>query len=350
MAHGIYKFNSADQACEVIMNKLHEEGKVIEAANEKQSNEAYKSEIVELRDVCYEFENTSNMLMSYKNLHPTPWWIIAETLSEILAIHPHLTQKYAPKTFEWAYKLPENKIPNYSYGGRWSEGNALLNTYRNLKNNPTSKRAVVPIFNVYDTNPATPDVPCTLLHRYCIRDNQLSVNVLWRSHDVYSGLFKVDLHLAYFLQNMMVSWLNAEGNNYEPGKIFCTDYSLHYYPKKNGEEMTKLRSEFGKTPNIYGKDKIDFPVLKIDEFYKELNRVRYCEEVSYGAGYDWVFNKIKDIQSPYFRDWARIITLKNALTHKNDVAIKKAYNELEFDVNKRWLELQEGEKLLAYKN
>jgi len=350
MSHGIYKFDSADQACEVLMNKLHEEGKIIAAANEKQTSEAYKSEIVELQNVCYEFTDPSKMLMSYKNLHLTPWWIIAETLSEILAIHPHLTQKYAPKVFEWAYKLPESKIPNYSYGGRWSEGNALLNTYRNLKNNPTSKRAVVPIFNIHDTNPQNSDVPCTLLHRYSIRDNKLSVNVLWRSHDVYSGLFKVDLHLAYFLQNMMISWLNAEGNNYEPGSIFCTDYSLHYYPKKNGEEMKKLREEFGKTESIYGQDKIDFPVLKIDEFYKELNRVRYVEEVSYGNGMDWCFNKINDMKTAYFRDWARIMLIKNAFTHKNGDAIRKAYNELEFDVNKRWMDLQEGEKLTPYKN
>lgn len=349
MSNGIYKFDSADGACEVLMTKLNDEGKKIQAATEKQANESYKEEIVELQNVCYEFEDSSKMLMSYKNLHPTPWWIVAETLSEMLAIHPHITQKYAPKVFDWAYKLPPNKIPCYSYGSRWSEGNALLNIYKNLKNNPTSKRAVVPIFNVHDTDPNTPDVPCTLLHRYIIRDNKLSVNVLWRSHDIYSGLFKVDLHLAYFLQNTMISWLNAEGNNYEPGKIFCTDYSLHYYPRKNSTEMEKLCQEFGKTTSIYGKDKIDFPTLKIDEYYKELNRTRYCEEVSYGNGFDWVFNKIDDMQTPFFRDWSRIIALKNAFTHKNELAIKKLYNELEFDVNKRWLELQEGDKILQYK-
>jgi len=345
----VYEFRSADNACEVLMTKLYDEGKKIEAAETKQDSEKYKEELVELENVCYQFSDTSKMLMSYKNLHPTPWWIVSETISEVLAIHPHITQKYAPKTFEWAYKLPENKIPRYSYGGRWAEANALLNTFKRLKDNPTSKRAVVPIFNGSDTELAASDIPCTLLHRYSIRDDKLAVNVLWRSHDAYSGLFKVDLHLAYFLQNMMVSWLNAEGFNYEPGKIFGTDYSLHYYPSKNGKEMDALRPEFGNTDSIYKNDKLEFPVLKIDEFYKELNRVRYIEEVSYGGNFDWCFSKLNDMKSDYFRDWGRIMILKNAFGYKNEQAIIKAYNEMASPINTRWLELQEGEKIIKYK-
>jgi thymidylate synthase len=340
-----YEFEDAQDACRKLMFAINQEGNKIEAANKKQSNEAYKEELVELENVVYEIKDSSKMLLPFKNLHCTPWWIVSETLSEVLALHPHITQKYAPKTFEWAYKLPVSKIPRYSYGGRWAENNSLLNTFLRLKENPTSKRAVVPIFNGSDTDLGSSDVPCTLLHRYSIRDGKLNVNVIWRSHDVYSGLFKVDLHLAYFLQNMMISWLNSEGNQYEPGTITGMDFSLHYYPKKNEEQMKKLLTEMREVEDkdIYQNDKIVFPVLSIDEFYKELNRCRYVEEVSYGAGFEWCFNKIKDMKSAFFRDWARIMVLKNAKTHKNIEAYNKAYNEIEFVVNKRWVDLYEQE-------
>jgi len=339
------KFDSGNDACKALVKRVFEEGVKVEASNKKNFSESYKKEIVELENTLYSFNNTDKMLLGFNNLHCTPWWIVAETLSEMLAIHPHITQKYAPKTFEWAYKLPENKIPCYSYGSRWAENNSLLNIYRKLKKNPSSKRAVVPIFNSTDTGENS-DVPCTLLHRYCIRNNKLNVNVVWRSHDIFSGLFKVDLHLAYFLQNSLVSWLKADGLEVEPGIITGHDFSLHYYPYKNGEDIKILLKEFENNTEIdlYSDGVPEFPVLSIEEFYKELNRVRYVEEVSYGKGYEWCFEKINDIKSSYFRDWARIMIMKNASTHELNEVFDKAFDSLENSVNKKWIELYEKNK------
>jgi len=46
------------------------------------------------------------------------------------------------------------------YGRRWNEWNQLLNTAEILSKRQDSKRAVIPIFMPYDTDPTRNDVPC----------------------------------------------------------------------------------------------------------------------------------------------------------------------------------------------
>lgn len=64
----------------------------------------------------------------------------------------------------------------------------IANVVRLLKRRPTTRRAVIQLFNAEDIASAHQEIPCTTSLQFLIRDNKLDMIVTMRSNDAYLGL------------------------------------------------------------------------------------------------------------------------------------------------------------------
>jgi thymidylate synthase len=94
-----------------------------------------------------------------------------------------------------------------------------------LRAKPSTRRAVIQLFNAEDLNDAHKEVPCTCTLQFLIRDGRLDLIVTMRSNDVFLG-FPHDVFCFTMIQEIVACSLGVELGNY---KHFVG--SLHLYEK-----------------------------------------------------------------------------------------------------------------------
>ena len=317
-----FVFSSIDELLLTLFNEVDSKGK--EYSRDKKD---YKNKIKELTQVFYCLENGNNIFSFSKDINQTAFWSISEFISEILAIDPPIMDRYSPEILEWSYSLRPNRKARYMYGNRWNEHDQLHNTFIKLRDNPTTKRAVITIFEGYDTAPELSDIPCTTQYHFLLRDNKLDMTTFFRSHDLMSGL-KYDIFLSGLVLNTLVCWLKMANDDMRVGKLLFYDNSLHIYPEKDAEKISKMRN----TSNVITANADDiFRQQDIADFYKDLKRLKDVEEATYWQNFN-VEDKISNIKQTFFRDCARYYYNRNSKFH----SVKKSL-EYEEGFFKKWL-------------
>lgn len=81
----------------------------------------------------------------------------------------------------------------YSYGERIRRDNALENVIDLLTTEPTTRRAVLPIFLPNDTKYSQHEVPCATQIYLRVRDGKLNMDLHMRSNDIV-GAFPADVY------------------------------------------------------------------------------------------------------------------------------------------------------------
>ncbi|GAB2917087.1 thymidylate synthase [Rheinheimera gaetbuli] len=92
-----------------------------------------------------------------------------------------------------------------------------------LRNKPTSRQAVIQLFDAYDISQPFKDIPCTLSLQFLIRNGKLDMFVMMRSNDAYRGL-PHDVFVFTMLQEIIARKLDIELGTYTH---FVT--SMHLY-------------------------------------------------------------------------------------------------------------------------
>lgn len=128
----------------------------------------------------------------------------------------------------WNKVSDDGKTVNSAYGNR------LFPTSLNyavdcLVNDPNSRKAVLPIYNLSDSKPSL-DNPCTMFLQLLIRDNALDCYTFMRSNDVWLGL---PYDIAFFTIVQEIAWvkLKAIYPTLELGSYFHTVTSMHAYER-----------------------------------------------------------------------------------------------------------------------
>lgn len=132
------------------------------------------------------------------------------------------------------HDVPENNIGKAygyqyrSYGGLTDQ---ITKVYESLKNNPTSRRHVVSIWNPNELDEMALE-PCFHLYEFVYINGELNLYVHGRSSDVVFGL-PYNLAFSYF-------WLKsfADALGYKTGDIFMTLSNAHIYD--NQIELAKM--------------------------------------------------------------------------------------------------------------
>ncbi|REF00531.1 thymidylate synthase [Thermomonospora umbrina] len=102
--------------------------------------------------------------------------------------------------------------PRGAYGPRlrsWMGIDQFDQVRRLLLDDPDTRRAVLTIFDPARDLADERDIPCTLGHRFFLRDGRLHMVTSMRSQDVWRGL-PYDLFTATLLLELMAGWIGAD--------------------------------------------------------------------------------------------------------------------------------------------
>lgn len=120
----------------------------------------------------------------------------------------------------------------YTYSERFgrhvSGEGALMRVINELKRNPDTRQAVLPMFDCYADLPnlgGIARVPCTLGYQFLRRREQLDLFYMMRSTD-FKTHFPLDIWMALELQSFVASCLDCER-----GRFTFFSGSLHLYAK-----------------------------------------------------------------------------------------------------------------------
>lgn len=104
---------------------------------------------------------------------------------------------------------------DYAYGANLRKLNQLEKTIDRLIKHPTTRRAVLPIFDKIDNCMTINEVPCWVIGQFILRDYKLHAEIFFRSNDIF-GAFPADCYGIRKLQEYVVMRLNEHRNPGEP--------------------------------------------------------------------------------------------------------------------------------------
>lgn len=104
-----------------------------------------------------------------------------------------------------------------------NEYDQVANIVALLRQKPTSRRAVIQLFDAADLFGTHKEIPCTCTLQFLLRDNKLNLYVSMRSNDAYMGL-PHDIFAFTMLQEIMAVTLGVEMGSYNHSAG-----SLHLY-------------------------------------------------------------------------------------------------------------------------
>jgi thymidylate synthase len=133
-----------------------------------------------------------------------------------------------------------------------SEVDQIDLTATKLIDDPSTRQAVINIWNpMVDLNPGK-DIPCNNWLHFLIREGKLHLNIAQRSSDVIWGFSGIDAFSWSVLHEMMAHWVDAEMGDFT---YFIS--SLHVY-EKHYKKLDKILDDYADR-TIYD---FDLPTLK----------------------------------------------------------------------------------------
>lgn len=115
---------------------------------------------------------------------------------------------------------------NSNYGYQWERNNQLDKVVDILRENPTTRRATISIYDGKEINDYNRDTPCTYAVQFTILDNKLNMSVYMRSNDLWYG-FCIDQYCFSMLQQHV-----AERLSIDVGSYYHHAHNLHLYNDK----------------------------------------------------------------------------------------------------------------------
>jgi thymidylate synthase len=129
---------------------------------------------------------------------------------------------------KWDLMHNGDDIVNSNYGYQWSRGDQLEYVVNELKNNPTSRRASISIYDGKEHHLHRLDTPCTIAVTFTIKDDKLNMNVVMRSNDLWFG-FCNDQYCFSKLQELVAKRIGIEIGSYYHFAIDLHIYFEHLH-------------------------------------------------------------------------------------------------------------------------
>ncbi len=189
--------------------------------------------------------------------------------------------------------------------------NQIQNVIKLLKENPTSRKAVIQLFDGIDIIKDHKDVPCTCTLQFLVREGKLLMFTTMRSNDIFLGL-PHDFFAFTMLQEIVAMALGVQLGEY---KHFVG--SLHLYKNKREEAEYYLKEGFQSTvemPKMPQKDLFK----NIDELLKIEKNIRVNSNIT-----------VINLQD-YWYDFARLLLIHSHFIKKNINEINKIKSEFSY--------------------
>lgn len=191
-------------------------------------------------------------------------------------------------------KDAEGGVIHGAYGPRLfaMRGNLdqIANVTKLLRTRPTSRRAVIQLFNAEDIASEYKEIPCTTTLQFHLRENRLHLSATLRSNDAYWGL-PHDVFCFTMLQEMMACRLEAE-----LGEYYQYVGSMHFYDDFRAELQQYVAEGFQKVVEMPPMPRRD-PFELVSVLLDAESRIRNGERI----------NAAKVVAEPYWADIIRLL-------------------------------------------
>ena len=205
--------SNADEAVMEVISEISKNGSIVKPV--KNSNNKKSSK--ELRNFQFSLINPLNRIAINPNnpLNIIPsigrfvWLIAGNDRMEDIAFYQPKAREYTDNGFT---------IPGSNYGKRIfnpTEGvNQITNIIELLRDDPNSRRAVIPIWSPNDsTRLKSNDIPCAVSITFLIRDNKLHTTLMMRSNNALR-LLNVNIFEFSLIGEIVARELNIEYAQY----------------------------------------------------------------------------------------------------------------------------------------
>lgn len=221
---------------------------------------------LEARVCTLRLEQARARVLTVPGRIPNPAFAVAEAIWV-------LSGSDAPWIFEYNEALrryTDDGVLRGAYGPRlrcWAGRLDQLELVRNLlTEEPHTRRAAIQIFDPARDWLPSRDVPCTIGHRFLLRDGALHMHSTMRSQDVWLGL-PYDVFTNTVLQELMAGWIGVAVGEY----VHTVD-SLHLYHSDMTGAIEVVASP---DRDAQGEDELDLPLaLPFESLDLTLEEVR----------------------------------------------------------------------------
>lgn len=290
--------------------------------NEKQLFQASRGRFTELYGYCLHLKNPRARLSRsegkgkvFSALGELLWYLSGDTRLDFI-------DYYVPQRFQ---KESDDQVRVRSgYGKRLSSFrgmNQLQNVIRVLRERPTSRRAVVQLFDATDLECHYASIPCTCTLQFMARDGCLHLFVSMRSNDAYIGL-PHDVFAFTMLQELVARCVDMEIGEYK----HCAG-SLHLYEEHMKSAASYLEEGWQAS--------ISMPAMPIGEPWSSVGKLQQIEEALRTG-------KEVDIQQAlldeYWKDLARLLAAYHAWKERDAQLLSKLMTEMHSDVYKMFIQ------------
>jgi thymidylate synthase len=197
---------------------------------------------------------------------------------------------YAPR---YGRDSEDGKTIRGAYGPRlfdWRKNNQIAQVIELLRDKPTSRRAVIAIFEAGDIATHFRETPCTCTLQIVVRDGRLHMLANMRSNDVFVGL-PHDVFAFTMLQEILARTLGLKLGTYRHAVG-----SLHLYDDRMDEARTFLREGW--------QERVSMPPMPKSDPWPAIEALRRIEpQVRSGEGLN-----ADDLDlEPYWKDLVRLL-------------------------------------------
>lgn len=241
---------------------------------------------------------------------------------------------YYIKNYE---KFSDDGLTIYgAYGPRFmnKDGhNQIKNVISRLKEKPTTRRAVIQLFDAKDVNIEAKDIPCTCTLQFFVRNNRLEMMTNMRSNDAYLGL-PHDVFSFTMLQEIIARTLGLEVGTY-----YHSVGSLHLYEDgRNGAKQ--FINEGWQQTKPMPKMPISNPWDSIEKLLEAESEIRSGKEV-----------KLSNLNlDSYWEDFVRILQIYSYSKNKKLYKIPTIKEEMSTKIYNTYIAKREVKKSHASSN
>lgn len=210
--------STLDDLWRKILPRLLKGADAIQSSRSKNLGAAHERRgvLLELRDPRARLSRTETRGKPFSCLGELLWYLSRDNRLDFIE---HYIERYKDES-------EDGETVHGGYGRRLfahPSHDQVRTLIENLRQRPSTRRAVLQIFEAADTARRHREIPCTLAMQFALRRNQLDMMVTMRSQDAYMGL-PHDIFCFTMLQEIVARSVDAEIGEY---KQFVG--SLHLY-------------------------------------------------------------------------------------------------------------------------
>lgn len=204
----------------------------------------------------------------------------------------------------------------------------IANVIELLRRKPSSRQAVIQLFDAQDLNVVTRDLPCTCSMQFLIRHNKLHMVTYMRSNDSFLGL-PHDVFAFTMLQEIMARTLDVKLGIYKHAVG-----SLHLYDRDIKRARQYLDEGWQSTVLMPKMPKCD-PWPSISLLLEAENKIRNGQQM-----------QVSDLGlAPYWEDLVRVLQIYAISKTRRMKEIERLKNEMSSGVYKPYIEKRQSLKV-----